>query len=200
MLGAALFVAVITPMPASASSQSPEQVAKQTVQKILQDMKGHRQQLRNNSAQLRALINKDLMPVVDLDYTSQLTLGRYWREATPEQRNKFEKAFKNMLIQNYGDALLKLKSGDNMQYLPVRAPANASNVTFNAIYHSPNGHNVHLALKMHKVHGQWEIYDASGENLSFVTNFKEQFTNRIQQVGLSKFIQQMQQRYGTSSG
>ncbi|NNC23885.1 ABC transporter substrate-binding protein [Salinisphaera sp. USBA-960] len=191
--------AVMAPaaMSADASSKTPEQLAKQTVEKVLDDMDGRREQLRNNPQQLKQLIEKDLVPVLDQRYMAQLTLGRYWRQASAEQRKAFQRTFRNLLIQNYGDALLKLKSGENLDYKPVRAPADADKVTFNAIYHTPKGRDIHLSLKLRQVDGQWKVYDASGENLSFVANYKEQFRSRIQKVGLDKFIQQMKSRYGT---
>lgn len=193
-----LAVVVLGPSAAGAKPKPPQELAQQSMQQILSDMAGRREELRNNPDQLRALIEKDLVPHMDLDYIAQLTLGRYARQASEAQRQTFKKALKNMLIQNYGDALLKLKGGQNMEYKPVRAPDDAERITFNAVYHSPKGQDVHMSLKLHRVDDQWKVYDATGENLSFIANYRNQFTSRIKRVGLDKFIQQMKDRYGTT--
>ena len=99
-------LALMLPGLAAAEPTPPQQLAKQTVQKVLSDMDGRRDELRNNPQELYQLVDRDLVPLIDLPYMSQLVLGRYWREATPEQRDRFQTAFKNMLIRTYGSALL----------------------------------------------------------------------------------------------
>lgn len=197
-----IFLAVALVLPGLASADStptpPEQLAKQTVQKVLDDIQGHRDELRNNPQKLHALINRDLVPLVDLPYMSQLILGRYWRQASPTQRNEFEAAFKNMLIQTYGSALLNLNKNIHIKYLPVRAPKDAQRVTFNAVIQSANGENTDISLELHQVNGQWKVYDGSIGSLSFVTNYRGQFNSAIRREGLQNFIEQMQKRYNNN--
>lgn len=186
---------LVAPVIASAAPTPPQQLAKQTVQKVLNDLKGHRQELQKHPQKLYALINRDLVPLIDLPYMSQLVLGRYWRQASPKQRQTFETAFKNMLIRTYGSALLGFNKNFKIQYLPVRAPKNAKRVTFNAVIHSPNGQNTHVSLDLHRVNGTWKVFDGSVGNLSFVTNYRSQFNSAIRREGLKKFLQQMKNRY-----
>ncbi|KEZ77420.1 MlaC/ttg2D family ABC transporter substrate-binding protein [Salinisphaera hydrothermalis] len=192
-------VALMAPALASASPTPPEQLARQTVQKVLNDLDGRRAELRNNPQELHALINRDLVPLIDLPYMSQLVLGRYWRQASPEQRKRFQTAFKNMLIRTYGSALLGFNDNVKIEYKPVRAADNAKNVTFNAVIHSPNGQDTPVSLQLHEVDDQWKVYDGSVGNLSFVTNYRGQFNSAIRREGLEKFIEQLENRYDGNS-
>ncbi|MES1936504.1 toluene tolerance family protein [Salinisphaera hydrothermalis EPR70] len=189
----------MAPALASASPTPPEQLARQTVQKVLNDLDGRRAELRNNPQELHALINRDLVPLIDLPYMSQLVLGRYWRQASPEQRKRFQTAFKNMLIRTYGSALLGFNDNVKIEYKPVRAADNAKNVTFNAVIHSPNGQDTPVSLQLHEVDDQWKVYDGSVGNLSFVTNYRGQFNSAIRREGLEKFIEQLENRYDGNS-
>lgn len=190
-----VFVAVLAPSLASAAPTPPKQLAKQTVEKVLDDLEGRRAELRNNPQELYALIDRDLVPLLDLQYMSQLVLGRYWRQASPDQRQRFQKAFKSMLIRTYGSALLGFNDNVKIEYKPVRAPADAERVTFNAVIHSPNGQDTPVSLQLHQVQNEWKVYDGSVGNLSFVTNYRGQFNSEIRRNGLESLIDQMEKRY-----
>lgn len=192
-------VALLAPAIANAAPMPPDQLARQTVHKVLSDMDGKRDQLRQNPQQLYALIERDLVPLIDTQYMSQLVLGRYWREASPDQRQRFETAFKNMLVRTYGSALLAFNDNVKIEYQPVRAADDAKNVTFNAVIHSPDGQDTPITLQLHQVSDQWKVYDGSVGNLSFVTNYRGQFNAQIRRNGLESLISRMEQRYNTSS-
>lgn len=188
-------LALMLPGLAAAEPTPPQQLAKQTVQKVLSDMDGRRDELRNNPQELYQLVDRDLVPLIDLPYMSQLVLGRYWREATPEQRDRFQTAFKNMLIRTYGSALLGFNDNVDIEYMPVRAADDAEKVTFNAVIHSNNGQDTPITLQLHLVNDQWKVFDGSVGNLSFVTNYRGQFNSQIRRNSLKKLISQMEARY-----
>lgn len=192
-----LLVPLTAPAAPDGETKSPQQIAQETVQTLLNAMEGRRDELRQNPQQLHALINRVLVPLIDLDYMSQLVLGRYWRIATPEQRKRFQKAFKSMLIQTYGSALLGFDD-EKIKYKPIRAPEGANNITFRAVIVTESGSKVPISLDMHLVNGQWKVYDGRVGSLSFVTNYRTQFTSYIQDHSLESLITQMEQRYGVT--
>src|SRR5699024_10575830 len=111
-----------------------------------------------NPQELQALVDRILVPLVDVNHMAQLVLGRYWRTATPEQRQHFKQAFKTMLVRTYGNALLEFDD-EKIKYMPVRAPEGADNITFRATIITASGDNVPVSLDMHIVDGQWKVYD-----------------------------------------
>lgn len=191
-------LAPLAALPAAAAeSPTPRQIAKETVQTLLNAMEGRRDELRQNPQQLHQLIKRVLVPLVDVDYMAQLVLGRYWRIATPEQRQRFKVAFKHMLIRTYGSALLGFND-EQIKYLPIRAPESADNITFRALITTESGSTVPISLKMHRVNGQWKAYDVRVGSISFVTNYRTQFSSYIQSHSLEKLITEMEQRYGVT--
>ena len=192
-------VALLAPTLAIAAPTPPDQLARETVQTVLSEMDGRRDELRKNPQELYALINSELVPLMDLPYMSQLVLGRAWRTASPEQRERFQVAFKNMLIRTYGNGLLSFDGSQDIEYQPVRAAEGADDVTFRAIVTTDDGQKTPVTFQMHVVDDEWKIYDGSVGNLSFVTNYRGQFNSQIRNGGLEKLIERMESRYNTGS-
>lgn len=201
-----LLLAVLWPAHAAsaqesgkAALESPEQIARETVQTLLDEMEGRREELRDDPAKLDALIRRVLVPLVDVGYMSRLVLGPYWREASESQRRRFENAFQKMLIQTYGDALIGFRK-EQIEFLPIRAGESADDVTFHAVVHTESGENVQVDFNLHLVNGRWRIYNGSVGNLTFVTNYRAQFNQEIRRSDLETLIGKLESRYGASGG
>jgi len=191
----AFAVALLIPGLAIAAPTPPDELARGTIQSVLDEMDGHRDELRQNPQQLHALINSEMVPLIDLPYMSQLVLGRAWRTATPEQRKRFQTAFKNMLVRTYGNGLLSFDGSQDIEYQPVRAEQGADDVTFRAIVTTDDGQKTPVTFQMHVVNDEWKIYDGSVGNLSFVTNYRGQFKSQLRNGGLESLIERMEDRY-----
>lgn len=198
-----VLVAVVWPLSVAAASeqtgtsapQPPEKLARETVQALLDELEGRRDELRRNPEKLDALIERILVPLVDVEYMSRLVLGRHWRGASEEQRERFQAAFKNMLISTYGNALLEFQR-DRIEFQPLQAEEDAEDVTFNALVHTNSGETVRVDLNLHLVDGEWRIYNGSVGNLTFVTNYRGQFSQEIRRGSLETLIGKLESRYG----
>lgn len=195
---AAAAVALMLTGPAFAAPdcepKDPGDVARATVQTLLEELNSRRAELRQNPEQLYALIERVLVPKIDVDYMAQLVLGRHARAATPEQMQRFTAAFKQMVIQTYGNALYGFDD-EKVEFLPVRAPEGAEDITFQAVVTTDRGDEIPVNLDLHLVDCQWKIYNGSIGNLSFVTTYRGQFNAQIQAAGIETLIQKMEQRY-----
>lgn len=177
-----------------AQPRDPHKVASETVDEVLARLEENRQTYKKNPDKLYAMIKEVLVPHVDSDYMAQLVLGRHWRSATPEQRDRFTRAFKNMVIQTYGNALIGFDD-EEIEYLPIRAEEGAEDITFRAEVTTDSGDTVPVTLDMHVVNGKWKVYNGTVGNLSFVTNYRGQFTAQIKSGGLDTLIQKLEKRY-----
>src|SRR5699024_4287729 len=191
----ALLLAVAVPAVAdNGDATPPREIAKETVQTLMEGMEGRRDELRNDPQQLYELVDEVLVPLVDMDTMSQLVLGRHWRDADENQRQRFQKAFKVMLVRTYGNALLDFDK-DQIEYKPIREPDDADDITFRATVTTDSGDKVPVNLKMHLVDNEWKVYDGRVGNMSFVTNYRSQFNNYIRKNGLEDFLDRMEARY-----
>src|SRR5579871_5815441 len=74
------------PSSAAAADQSPSDLVQATAQGILKDLDANREAYRKDPNKLGQLVDKWLLPHFDTEYAARLVLGRYWRDATPDQR------------------------------------------------------------------------------------------------------------------
>ena len=66
-------------------------------------------QYSNDINALNAMVRREILPLIDFDAMSKLTLGHHWRTATPQQRQRFINAFREMLVKSYAKSMLQYK-------------------------------------------------------------------------------------------
>ena len=95
------------------------QLVQDVASSILKELDANRAAYVNNPKMVRALADKYLLPYFDTRYAAQLVLGKYWRTATEDQRTRFIEAFKDSMLQNYGNALVNF-TANRLKVLPGR--------------------------------------------------------------------------------
>lgn len=189
-----VFLTAAWSLSAAGNPTPPDELARDTVEALLNEIDGRRDELRQDSEKLDAVIERVLVPLIDVEYMSRLVLSRHWRAADEEQRERFQKAFKNMLIRTYGNALLEFQR-ENIEFLPLRAEEGAEDVTFHAVVHTESGESIPVDFNLHLVDGEWRIYNGSVGNLTFVTNYRGQFNQEIRRSDLATLIDKLESRY-----
>src|SRR5215813_8641971 len=107
----------------ASNASTPEAVLQGVVQALNSQIADHKAELQNNKPKLVALINQIFLPHFDTDWASILVLGMHAREATPEQRSQFAKAFYNSLTSRYAEGLLSYTKG-TLKILPFTGEIN----------------------------------------------------------------------------
>src|SRR5215471_17430004 len=132
-------LAIAVDHAASADAQpGPSEVVEGAARSMLQDLDANRAAYRKDPAKVSALVEKYLVPHLDIEYSARLVLGKHWRDATPEQRERFEKGFYRALIDNYGSALADF-TGDRLKVLPTKIEAGADRATVRTEVTRSNG-------------------------------------------------------------
>ncbi len=78
------------------------------------------------------------LPYVQVKYAGALVLGRYYKEATPAQREAYFAAFREYLKQAYGQALA-MYHGQTYQIAPEQPLGSATIVPIRVTIIDPNG-------------------------------------------------------------
>ena len=185
-------------LPASAQAQTPPAsaptpVAAQTPQQIVQQiadamgaaLKGHRDEYKKDKPKLVALINSILLPHFDTSYAAILVLGRYARTATPEQINRFQKAFYDALIDRYASGLIDYREG-RVTILPSRGTSDDGH---RALVRSEvtlyNGKKIAVNYVFRRAaDGQWKAFDVVIEGISYIASYRSQVGEEIRHISL----------------
>jgi phospholipid transport system substrate-binding protein len=182
-------------------NSDPVKLIEMSANTMVAELEARRAELRKDPAKLAALVDRVLLPNFDVDHAARLVLGRHWRNATPEQRQRFIGAFYGSLMNNYGDALIEF-TGDRIKVLSSPVAADATSATVRTEVRRSNGQKVPVNYTLRKTDSGWKAWDVVIEGISYVKSFREDFGAEIDQKGLDAVIQRLesQSRVARSGG
>lgn len=176
---------------APANTQDPSQLVQSVAQTFLKDLDANRDLYRKNPQALRAVVDKDVLRFFDIEYAARLVLGRHWRDATPEQRQRFMEAFENSMLDNYGNALVEFK-GDRLKVLPTRGAPDAKFAEVRTTIRRDEGSDVPVNYVLHLTPEGWKAWDVVIQGISYVKSFRDDFGAQIDQQGIDAVIDRLQ--------
>lgn len=191
-----LFLSLIAALGLATAAQAAPALADQVIKTATTEfqnlIKANHEQYRKDLGVFYKVVDEKVVPHFDTKGISQLVLGKNWKIATPEQRTRFEAAFKDSLIRTYARAMLDYYDSVNAEWAPLRAEAGATDVTVNAKLMRANGPPIALSFSTHLVKDEWKIYDIAVENISLITNFRSQINQEVKTNGLDAVIKKLE--------
>jgi phospholipid transport system substrate-binding protein len=186
----------------AAKPPSPEQAAelvRETFHETTAALRQHRQQLATDPQAAKQLMRKILAPHVDFELVSRLVLARYWRTATPEQRERFIAAFRNSLLDTYAlvlsenmdDVVEHLESGGQLLVMKSVRAEDARRVTVQTQMNLGD-RGVSVDYQLHARNEDWNVYDVVIEGISFVASRRSEFAGLLQRQSLEQLIRQLE--------
>lgn len=177
---------------AADAQQTPPQVVQAISDELGKAIEGHQQELKNNHEKLIGVIDSVFLPHFDIDYASILVLGQHAREATPEQRARFAKAFYNSITHRYAEGLLDYTRG-RVKVLPFSGDLNDKRTIVRSQVLLDDGKTVAVDYAFRKGRdGTWKAYDVIIEGISYITNYRNQVDAEIRKVGMDKLISNLE--------
>lgn len=176
-------------------AQSPNDIIASAADELAREISGRKEALRADRVALHALIDKILLPRFDRRYAAQLVLGRHWRTASAEQRDRFIDAFYQSLLRRYADGVLEFDQ-DKVEVLPYRGDDSKERTTVKTIVSLEDGTKVPVNYGLvHRDIG-WLIFDVTIEGISYVRNFRTELNAEIQASSLDAVIKRLETEAG----
>jgi phospholipid transport system substrate-binding protein len=145
-------------------------------------------------SKVNQFVNEAILPSTDFDKISSLVLGKLWKTATPEERERFKHEFQTLLVRTYSRAFIEFKDW-SIRYLPIEMEPGATKVVVKTEVIQPSLQPVAVDYRMLLSDGQWKAYDIMIEGVSLVTNYRTTFSSEVQNKGsLSAVIDGLQKR------
>ncbi len=184
-----LWLALWLPAVHAQAQTPPDQLVRATTEEILRLLKANREVYQRDKSALYAMVDKEVLPHFDFERMSQWVLGRYWRTATPEQRERFVKEFRDLLVRTYATALLNYRD-EKVVYLPFTGkPDDKQVIVRTEIKQTSGAPNIPISYSFYNKGGaDWKVYDVSIEGVSLVTNYRTTYADKIRRDGLDALI------------
>ena len=179
---------IVSPLLANspAASEDPVTIVKQTAGRILQKLDGHREEFSAKPELLREIVHNDLLPLIDLDYSARLILGKTGRGLSAQQLTEFSNAMSHVLINRYADGLLQFRSDDQLEILPIRGSNTEKLTRVQTRVKLLNGGYAPVDYAFHLTPSGWKAFDVTVEGISYVITFRNQIVPRVEADGIDK--------------
>jgi len=141
------------------------------------------------------IINKILLPHVDLNHMSRAVLGRVtWGKASAQQKKAFKKQFTDLVVNTYASALTTLDQ-KRIKFHPIRGGYKGKTIVqVNSEVDAAGAPPLPVVYYLQKKKNRWLVYDLSVDGISLVQSYKAQFVSLVQQQGLSGLIKTLRAR------
>lgn len=149
--------------------------------------------ISENPAEARAMVDKFITPHVDLQGVSKLVLGKHWRSATPQQRERFLAQFHNLMLRTYATAVTSY-NGIRIEYLPIRDETRENFATVRTVIPRADGEGVKVDYRLHCLDNVWKLFDVIIAGVSMVTTYRSAFSAEVNKSGLDGLIEVLERK------
>jgi phospholipid transport system substrate-binding protein len=180
---------------AQATWASPLNTLEGAANDVLNALKKNKANLKSNPKFVYSVVNRYIIPHVDVYGMSRSVLGRdAWRKASKDQRQSFTVNFTNLVVRTYSGALRDY-TGEKVKFLPIRGGFDGKRfVRVKSFILRPSGNNIPITYSMVNKKNGWKVYDMSVEGVSLLQSYKSQFSQYLQSNTLDQLIAKLKSR------
>src|SRR4249920_2335990 len=116
---ALLSVAGLLMAGAARAQDAPDVLIQKVSTDVIESVKADKGIQGGDTSKINALVDSKVMPYVDFQRMTSAAVGRFWRQATPDQQKRLQDEFKTLLVRTYAGALTQIKD-QTVQLKPER--------------------------------------------------------------------------------
>jgi phospholipid transport system substrate-binding protein len=167
-------------------ASGPMKIVEDTTTQILEALDSNREAWTSDPSGLRDLVREDLLPLIDLEYSARLILGKSGRGISEEQLAAFSDAMSGILINRYADGLLAFRSDEQLQVLPLKGKNTDKLTRVRTRIKLENGGYAPVDYAFRKTDEGWRAFDVTVEGISYVITFRNQIAPQVLEKGIDQ--------------
>ena len=142
------------------------------------------------------LTKKKIIPYIDLEYSTELSLGDYWKQLQPMDKKIFERDIKTTLINDYISSLVNMKDWKRVNITVDKNFSQLNNLAEVKIVSSLENENISATVTLKMIRkDRWRIYDLVYQSFSILDYFEYSYDDKIKRAGgLSNLIEKILKR------
>lgn len=179
-----LFTVGFVPMPAFANTPTEE------IQHTIEQVKNVVSDSASSDQQRKDMLRKALMPRFDWLEMAKQALGRHWNSAAGRER-EFVSAFADFLGNAYIGQIGAYRD-EKVLFVQESIDNNRAQVKTKIV--SDKGEPTSVDYRLHRVEGEWKIYDVVVEDISIVVNYRSQFNRILAKGSLDDLLKQLREK------
>ena len=154
---------------AKAEVIAPDALIKNTVQEVIAIIKQDKDIQAGDQKKINALVDAKVLPHFDFTRMTQLAVGKYWRTATPEQKQALATEFRNMLVRTYTKVFTVYRD-QTVEMKPFRMETGDTEVTVKTVIIKPGSQPIPVDYEMKIAADGWKVFDISIDCLLYTSD------------------------------
>ncbi len=172
---------------------SPDALIKDISSSVLDAVKADKTIRAGDVTKVTALVDQKVLPYVNFRRMTASAVGRYWRQATPDQQKRLQDEFKLLLVRTYSGALAQVSQEQTVELKPSRSSPNDPEVVVRTEIRG-KGDPIQLDYRLEKAGDSWRIYDVNVLGVWLVENYRNSFAQEIGSNGIDGLIGKLAER------
>jgi phospholipid transport system substrate-binding protein len=186
-------VAVASGASVALAQQDPNKFIESLSEKVIDQLKSDKDIQAGDLKRVSELVDTTLMPHVNFERMTALSVGRTWRQATPEQRKQLMTEFRVLLLRTYANAFTAVRD-QRIQMKPFRGEPGSEDVIVRSEIIQPRGEPIQLDYRLEKAGDAWKIYDVNVLGVWLVQTYRNQFAQEISAGGIDGLIKSLAEK------
>ncbi|MEX0745213.1 MAG: ABC transporter substrate-binding protein [Phycisphaeraceae bacterium] len=166
----------LSAVPALAQPEtSPEAMIRGSVDELMGKIEGRKDYFAENIEELEALVDDSLDDVADFRYIGASVMGRYFQNASPQQRSRFVDTFRQTLIDTYTKGLVTFDYRD-IRVLDTQQASryeDQASVAMEVVAEDGSVYPVSYSLRL--ADDEWKVVNVIVNGINLGLTFRNQF-------------------------
>lgn len=175
------------------AQEAPDALVKRISQDVLDAAKRDKELQAGNPRHVQELVESRILPHVDFEKTTALAAGRFWRDATPEQRAQLINEFRSLLMHTYSGALAQVKD-QRLEFKPLRADPADTEVEVKSQVVQARSEPIPINYRLTRTAGGWKIYDVNILGAWLIETYKGNFATEVARGGIDGLIRTLAEK------
>ncbi|HEY1129642.1 MAG TPA: ABC transporter substrate-binding protein [Roseateles sp.] len=173
----------------AADASAPDQLIRQLSLETIEAVKADKDIQAGNINKIIALVDAKVMPHINFQRMTASAVGRFWRQATPDQQGRLQAEFKTLLVRTYAGALTQVKD-QSIGLKPLRAQPSDTEVVVRTEIRG-KGDPIQLDYRLEKAGAEWKIYDVNVLGIWLADQYRNSFAQEIGANGIDGLIKSL---------
>ncbi len=171
-----------------ARADSPKQQLQITIERVLEVIRTI--QSEEDIARNKGLLRQILSDRFDFTEMARRSLGSHWDNLNGKE-GEFVSAFTQFIESSYFGTLGSYQ-GERIVYGHEQLNQEFAQVDTQVV--GGRGAAIDLQYRLHRVGGEWKVYDVVIDQVSLVSNYRSQFRRVLQTVSLDELLRKLREK------
>jgi phospholipid transport system substrate-binding protein len=178
-------------LASNAFAGPPTDLVKSTVDQVIKILSDPKYKGDANREARRKLLRETISPRFDFQEMAKRALGAEWGRRTAAEQKEFVKLFTAFIEKT---STQNVEAYDHERFFYTGEKINGSQAEVEGKIVNKLGEETRVSYMMHRVGGEWKAFDLVIAGISFVSNFRSQFSRVVRTSSYEGLLRTMKEK------